>query len=154
MMIERQLEKDLVDAFKEMPELADAQVVGSREVAQAGKTKSEEDTKASVVAVACGFRQNDAFSLSPITLAVSVTVMTRVELDSTSEVHDRAVEAIADKLSYWHKYGNEMSEVFTNDKFFAGELRMDGGTARTYDDMNSTWTETLSFSIRGSEKFS
>lgn len=154
MMIERQIENDLIDVFKEMPELADAQVVGSREIAQTGKTKSEDDTKTTIVAVACGFRQNDAFSLSPITLAVSITIMTRVELDSTSEVHNRVVEAIADKLSYWHKFGNEMSEVFTNEKFFAGELRMDGGTSRTYDSMTSTWSETLNIAIRGSEKFS
>lgn len=86
-------------------------------------------------------------------MSISVTVMTRVELDSTSETHDKVVEAIADKLSYWHKFGNEMSNVFMNDKFFAGELRMDGGTARTYDSTNRVWSETLSFSIRGSEKF-
>lgn len=33
MMIERKLENDLIAAFKEMPELADAQVIGSREIA-------------------------------------------------------------------------------------------------------------------------
>lgn len=76
-----------------------------------------------------------------------------MELDTNSEEHDRIVEAVANLLSRWHKFGNEMSEALTSDKFFAGELRMDGGTARVFDTTNATWYETISFSIRGSEKF-
>ena len=153
MLIERQLENDFIAELKSMPELSASQVVGSREVAAAGDTKSEEVTKATIVAVACGFRQNDAFSLTPITMSMSITVMTRTELDPTSEGHDTVIEAIADLLSRWHKDGNAMSEALTSDKFLAGELRMDGGTARTYDSMTQTWSETISFSIRGAEKF-
>ena len=63
------------------------------------------------------------------------------------------VEVVADLLSRWHKFGEEMSEVMTSEKFFAGELRMDGGGYRTYDSTTGTWTETLTFSIRGAEKF-
>lgn len=136
-----------------MGELSCAQIVGSRTVAPQGETKEEEDTAKTVVAVACGFRQNDAFSLSPITMPLTISILTRVELDTTSEEHDRIVEAIADLLSRWHKYGEEMSQALTTDKFFAGELRMDGGTARIFDPTNATWSESISFSIRGSEKF-
>ena len=105
------------------------------------------------MAVACGFRQNDAFSLSPISMPMSITIMTRSELDPTSEYHDTVVESIADLLSRWHKYGDEMTDALTTEKFLAGELRMDGGTNRVYDTTNSTWSETLTFTIRGSEKF-
>ena len=153
MMIERKLENDLADVFKNMPELSDTQIICSREIAQVGKTKVEDDTKTTIVAVACGFRQNDAFSLSPINISVSVTIMTRAELDSTSEKHDTVVEAIADRISYFHKFGLVMSQLFTNEKFYAGELRMDGGTPRTYDSNTCTWSDTINFSIRGSEKF-
>ena len=79
--------------------------------------------------------------------------MTRSELDPTSEYHDSVVERIVTLLSRWHKYGQEMSDALTTEQFLAGELRMDGGTNRTYDTMNSTWSETLTFTIRGSEKF-
>lgn len=84
---------------------------------------------------------------------MSVSVMTRSEMDPTSEKHDKIIETIADMLSRWHKFGEEMSQVFTTDKFLAGELRMDGGTARTYDSTTGTWSETLTFTIRGAEKF-
>lgn len=133
MLIERQLEDDFITTLKSMPELSASHVVGSREVAEAGETKTEDDSHATVVAVACGFRQNDAFSLSPITMSMSIAVMTRTELDPTSEGHSRVIEAVADLLSQWHKDGNAMTEALSNRKFFAGELRMDGGTARTYD---------------------
>ena len=86
-------------------------------------------------------------------MPVSITIMSRTELDPTSEKHDKVVETIADLLSRWHKYGEAMSEVFTSDKFLAGELRMDGGSNRTYDTTTSTWSETINFSIRGAEKF-
>ena len=84
---------------------------------------------------------------------MSIAVMTRAELDPTSELHDHVVERIADLLSRWHKYGDEMTDALTSEKFLAGELRMDGGTNRVYDTTNSTWSETLTFTIRGSEKF-
>jgi len=86
-------------------------------------------------------------------MPISISILTRTELDPTSEKHDMVVEAIADKISYWHKYSEAMGETFTTDKFLAGELRMDGGTARVYDATNSTWQETISLSIRGAEKF-
>lgn len=152
MLIERQLEDDFITTLKSMPELSASQVVGSREVAADGETKTEDDSHATIVAVACGFRQNDAFSLTPITMSMSITVMTRPELDPTSEEHSQVIEAVADLLSNWHKDGNAMTEALSNRKFFAGELRMDGGTARTYDSMTQTWSETINFSIRGSEK--
>lgn len=47
-----------------------------------------------------------------------------------------------------------MSDTLTTEQFLAGELRMDGGTNRTYDAMTGTWSETLTFTIRGAEKFS
>lgn len=86
-------------------------------------------------------------------MPMSIAVMTRAELDPTSELHDHVVERIADLLSRWHKYGDEMTDALTSEKFLAGELRMDGGTNRVYDTTNSTWSETLTFTIRGSEKF-
>ena len=153
MIIERQLENAFIATLSAMPDLSAAQIVGSRTVAPTGQTKEENDTATTVVAVACGFRQNDAFSLSPVTMPLTISIVTRAELDPTSESHDKVVEAIADLLSRWHKYGDEMSEALTTSKFLAGELRMDGGSARVYDKTNAAWQETLSFSIRGAEKF-
>ena len=161
MMIERAAENAFIDKLNELraelsaqvPALAEVQIIGSRNVAEDGLTKTEQASKASIITVACGFRQNDAFSLSPITLPFALTVMTRTELDPTSQKHDDVVEFVADLLSRWHKFGEEMSEAMTSDKFFAGELRMDGGSYRTYDSTTGTWTETLTFSIRGAEKF-
>lgn len=147
MMIERQLEIDLAAALAALPALAGVQIVCSRSGAR------KETQSRSTVAVACGFRQNDAFSLSPITVNAAVTVMTRTETDTRSELHDAVVEAVADLLSSWHKYGEPMSAALSNEKFLAGELRMDGGSARVLDDLTNTWRDTLNFSIRGAEKF-
>lgn len=151
MLLERQLEIDLIDAFRSLPGLSAAQIVGSRAT---GGEKTEDASSPCVVAVVCGFRSNDAFSLTPITVSASVSIVTRIEMDPSSEIHDQIVEEIANKLSYWHKFGNAMTEELSSDRFFAGELRMDGGTGRICDQSARTWSETISFSIRGSEKFS
>ena len=145
MMLERQLEIDIADQLSSMNELSDVQIVCSR-----SGTKNEVQSK-SAVAIACAFRQNDSFSLTPITVNSSIAVVTRTETDTNSEQQDKVVEAIANKLSYWHKYGQPMAEALSNEKFLAGELRMDGGSARTFDQMTNTWRDTLNFSIRGAE---
>ena len=83
----------------------------------------------------------------------SIAIITRVETDVESETHDDVVEAVANKLSYWHKYGDLMEAALSNDKVLAGELRMDGGSARAFDQNTNTWRDTLQFSIRGAERF-
>ena len=149
MMLERQLEIDIATELSAelsaLPELSCSQIVCSR-----SGSKNETQSPATI-AVACGFRQNDAFSLTPITVNSTIAVVTRTETDLESETHDLAVETIANKLSYWHKYGVPMAEALSNECFLAGELRMDGGSARTFDSMTNTWRDTLNFSIRGAE---
>ena len=126
--------------------MKDVQIVTSR-----SGVKVEKNYR-TYIAVACGFRQNDAFSLTPITLSAALTVVTRIEQDSTSEKHDLVVEAVADLLSHWHRNGHEMEQMLSSDKFLAGELRMDGGSARMLDQNTKTWQDTIQFSIRGAEK--
>ena len=38
-------------------------------------------------------------------------------------------------------------------KLFAGELRMTGGSGKQYDSARSAWVESVSFTIRGAERF-
>lgn len=89
MLIERQLEEDLIQELRLMPELQNVQVVGSRTIPELETdAKSEDSDKQSVIAVACGFRTHDAFSLSPVSIPVTITIMTRTELDPSSKIHD------------------------------------------------------------------
>lgn len=152
MILEAQIEQNILSSIESIDELSSYQIVTSRQVGDQIADIEEANTSG-VIAIASGFRANDQFSLSPITINFTITVATRVETDSTSEIHEKAIEAIADKLSYWHKYGNQMSQALSTQKVLVGELRMDGGTGRTYDKVNSIWSESISFSLRGSEKF-
>ena len=83
-----------------------------------------------------------------------MTIVTRVEDDAGQERHNAVVEAISDKLSYWHKVGNAMQDALTTASCIANELKMDGGSESTYDDMQHIWTDTINISIRGAEIFS
>lgn len=146
MIIEALLEQSIIDALQS--ELGnDVQLVGSRR-----ETKVEDADKKTIVAVASGFRNHDAFSLSLINVPVAISVATRVEGDAQSQEHNEVVEKIVDILVDWHKYGEAMSDALTNEKFLAGELRMDGGTTQTFDREMMIWTDTININIRGSEK--
>jgi len=150
MLMERELEKKITDVLKGMSALADAEVVGSRQPAESGLVKGENETeRKSVVAVAVGYRKHDAFTLSPVSVPVTVAITTRVEMDATGLAHEELLEAISDKVSEWHLDANAMSDALTTNGFYAGELRCDGGSGRQYDSTRAAWVETIEFTIRG-----
>lgn len=151
MLIEQQLEETLAAAIRAMPELADAEVIASRSAAAAGYVKGEADTAAKqIVAVGFGLRQHDDFTLPTVNIEGSISVSTRAEMCPTGAEHEEAVEAIAEKLTYWHYDGGVFSTAFSiANRFFAAELRMDGGTGKVYDAQHAAWTETISFTVRG-----
>ena len=130
------------------------EVVGARQETSSGIVKGEKDVSSGgVVAVSVGLRAHDAFSLSPITVSASVVVSTRAEMDETGLMHEQAREAVTNLLSRWHRYGEEMQTALETERFHAGELRMDGGTGKQFDQTRSAWVESVTFSIRGAERF-
>lgn len=151
MLIERELEETLVTALQSMSALADAEIIASRSPAAAGYVKGEADTAAKqIVAVGFGLRQHDNFSLPTVNIEGGITVSTRAEMCPTGVEHEEAVEAIAEKLTAWHYDGSAFSTAFSiSGRFFAAELRMDGGTGKVYDAQHAAWTETISFTVRG-----
>ncbi len=155
MLIEKELESKVVDALSALDAVGDMEVIGSRQEASTGVVKGENDTsKSGVLAVAVGFRTHDAFSLTPISVPVSIVISTRAEMDATGAAHERVLEAVADLLSDWHRDGHAMTEALTCGRFFAGELRMDGGSGKQFDPNRSAWVETVNFTVRGAERFS
>ena len=152
MILEAELENKLSAEICQLDALSAYQTATSRSVPEDGALKDEED-KTGVIAIAAGFRSNDAFSLPMITVPVTFQICTRLEADPTGKVHENAVEQIANLLSYWHKYPTQMQAHLEGTKYSAGELTMNGGSGRTCDKTNKIWSEDITFSIRGSEKF-
>ena len=147
MIIEALIEQSIIDALQS--EFGDdVQLVGSRL-----ETKIEDADKKTIIAVASGFRTHDAFSLSLVNVPVAISIATRVEGDAQSQEHNATVEKIVDILVDWHKHGDIMESALSNEKFLAGELRMDGGTTQTFDRDRMIWTDAININIRGSEKF-
>lgn len=75
MILEGLLEQKIIEQLSSIESLSGTQFIASR---SADKTEDAD----SVVAVAAGFRQHDSFSLSPVTLPVTLTIVTRVEDDA------------------------------------------------------------------------
>lgn len=148
MLLEKILEDQLVSEFDSIPFLGDVQFITSRQ--DISHTQEIADT---VVAVVTGWRSNDAFSLSPVSVPVTISIVSRVENDPNSEKHTHVCEEIINKISYWHKFPQSINTIFESDKFMPGEIRMDGGQSYGYDQTTKTWRDSISFTVRGSEKF-
>ena len=152
MVLEGQVEDRIAAQISALCGSEGISVTCSRGVPEEG-TKGEQGGFTSIVGIAAGFRQHDAFSLSPISVQFSVTVGTRAESDPDGSIHEALVERIAGLLSDWHRHGEAMTEALSTPAFFAGELRMDGGTGRSYDRERMLWLDSMQFTVRGSEVF-
>lgn len=151
MLIEANIEERLIAAIKSAIADEPVTVIGSRQVASAGYVKGETDAATpAVIGIAVGFRQNDAFTLSPISVACQVSIVTRVESDPTGGINDRLTEAVADLLQTWHDDAQGAADAFADiPRYHFGEIRLDGGTGKSYDDAKNVWTESVSFALRG-----
>lgn len=151
MLIEQTLEATIATKLAALTALADAEVIASRSPSAAGFVKGETDTDAKqVIAVSLGLRQHDNFTLPTVNISGSVAISTRAELCPTGAEHETAVEAIAKLFSDWHRDGSSFStDTSIANEFFSAELRMDGGSGKTFDDQRGIWTESISFTIRG-----
>ena len=152
MVLEGQVEDRIAAQISELCGPEGISVTCSRGIPDEG-TKGEYGGFTSIVGIAAGFRQHDAFSLSPISVPFNVTVGTRIENDPDGTVHEALVERIAGLLSDWHRHGDAMTSALSTPSFFAGELRMDGGSGRSYDRERSLWLDSIQFTVRGSEIF-
>jgi len=150
MLIEKELEQRIKAEIETLAALAEYQIVLSRDC---DTIKGERKDATGVVAITAGYRQHDAFSLSPISMPVTISIVTRIEQDRTSAKHEAAVEAVSDWLSACHKDGERMTANLSCGKFFAGELRCDGGSGFVFDSDAGVFRETISVTIRGSEIF-
>lgn len=147
MILEAQLEEKFIENLSTLLS-NDVQFIGSRL-----EDKTEAATEKSILAIATGFRTHDNFSLSPVTIPITFTLCTKVEVDETSENHNSILETLINKLSYWHKHGDEMTDDLSVEKCKCYELKIDGGTSQKYDKANHIWTDTINISIRGAEIF-
>lgn len=154
MTLETQIENRLIEKLGEMQELSACQIVGSRQIAATDTQTIADDVSAdTVIAIHTGYRQHDAFSLSPITVPITIAMSTRIEKDKSGRRHESVFEAVSDQLSYWHKFSDDFTSDFTLPGVFCGEIRMTGGSGRSFDQTDDVWTDTIQFSIRGSEKY-
>ena len=154
MLIEKELERLVVERLEALEALKRVEVVGSRQASSTGIVKGEHSNDVdAVVAVSTGFRSHDNFSLTPVSIPLTIAITSRVEMDATGAAHEDILSAIADLLSHWHKDGNAMSEALSFEDFYAGELRMDGGSGKQFDTNRSAWVETINITVRGTQRF-
>lgn len=149
MLIEKEVESKIADAIAALG-IESSLVTASREPAESGRVKGEIDpTKGVIIAVTIGLRANDAFSLPTADLSGSVAVSTRGEMNATGAAHDETMESVVDLLDGWHFDGQAFSQAVSVDRYFAAEIRLDGGNGKMYNQQTGCWEETFSFTIRG-----
>lgn len=158
-MIEQALEakvlaeiKHAIEAFDDKLQIS-VEYIGARQPAAAGYVKAEKDSSADVfIAVAMGFRAHDAFSLPTINISGAVTISTRIEKNKNGAAHEDIMNILAKLFSAYHSDVDSFSETFSDPEFYATELRLDGGSGKSFDSARSAWTESFNFTVRGAIK--
>lgn len=149
MLVERAVEKKIKDAIA--AQLVDCEVIGSWEPSDAGAVKGQHDNSAkAVVSIYVAPRSHDSFSLPTVNMSGAVSIVARAEMCPTMAEVSEVYEAVSSLLDGWHYDTQAFSEAISiEDKFFATEIRLDGGDNVSYDKTNEAWTVSISFTIRG-----
>lgn len=145
MLIEKAIEANICNAVADL-QMTNAAIRGSRQ-----GVPVEDENAAVNIAVAVGMRAHDAFSLPTVDIPGTVAVVTRVDMDPSGVSHENALEELLDLFGGWHENGAAMtSDLSTEDgRFYAAELRLEGGSGKVYDSASGVWTESFNFTIRG-----
>jgi hypothetical protein len=150
MLIETKLEQAIITAITEVTSDSQVRVLGSRQVSAAGnvKGKLEMDDNA-IIVVKTGFRSNDAYSLTPISISGTVVITTSLAHDATGNINDYLCERVANLMQRWHDTPAASTAALSSTNFSFGEFRLDGGSGKTYDDTPAAWVESFNFTVRG-----
>lgn len=126
------------------------EIVGSWEPSDSNSFKGEHDASSiGVISLYIEPRSNDSFSLPTANFQGIISLDCRAEQCPTMAEVSEIYEKILDLLDGWHYDAGIFSHVLSSEKFFAAELKLDGGDKVTFDKGACVWNVTIRFTIRG-----
>lgn len=144
-MVEQDLEQKMKDELGMVLDTNEVQIVSS----WSAKENEFNADQNCVLSIYISPRQHDSFSLPTVTIDGAIGIDFRLEKYPTMSGVSEVFQVVQDKLDDWHYDATEFSRVFSNDQFFATELKLSGGTRVSLDRSNGIWTVGLNFQIRG-----
>ena len=145
-MIERDLEKTIIDAFKDSLNEENIQYIGAWQPDNIKGFENSNDE--SYITVKVQPRNYDSPTIPTAQFTVSLTLTTRAEIDITGDNYLKLAERIADKLSQWQDSLQQcINDLSTNNCHVTG-FQLSGGDVIT-DKENCVFQYTHQFIVYG-----
>ena len=146
-MIEREIEASLVRRIKAMG-LDGVRVRGLWEPAEAGTVKGEEGREAACITVCVSPKQFESFGLCEVSMAVTLELAVRIDMDPTGGTVPEVWERLAALLEEWNmaETGADLAD-FAVEGFDPGGVQVSGGEGPAFD--GGAWTVSQGLTLRG-----
>lgn len=149
-MIEQDLENTLKENLSQILIDDDCEIIGSWSPVSVGNVKGEtkKDTKC-IVSIYIQPRQHDNFSLPTVNISGTVAMEFRAEQCPTMKEVADTYDKVLTYFDNLHFKAVDFSDTYSNDKFYATELMLNGGDKVIFDRQSNTWIVSVNFTIRG-----
>lgn len=147
-MIEADLEKIIIDNFKNVLKDYDTQIYGTWQATDIENKSEEEDGVESVLTVKALPRSYDTPTIPYASMSFQVALVVRSDVDFNGKDYIGITELVSTKMQEWQKSYGAYREDFTTENFEPTGFQLDGGDCGI-DKTNYVWTYVQNFTLYG-----
>ena len=147
-MIEADLEKIIIDNFKNVLKDYDTQIYGTWQTTDIENKSEEEDGVESVLTVKALPRSYDTPTVPYASMSFQVALVVRSDVDFNGKDYIGITELVSTKMQEWQKSYGTYREDFTTENFEPTGFQLDGGDCGI-DKTNYVWSYVQNFTLYG-----
>ena len=147
-MIEADLEKIIIDNFKNVLKDYDTQIYGTWQATDIENKSEEEDGVESVLTVKALPRSYDTPTVPYASMSFQVALVVRSDVDFNGKDYIGITELVSKKMQEWQKSYGVYHEDFTTENFEPTGFQLDGGDCGL-DKTNYVWSYVQNFTLYG-----
>ena len=147
-MIEADLEKIIIDNFKNVLKDYDTQIYGTWQATDIENKSEEEDGVESVLTVKALPRSYDTPTVPYASMSFQIALVVRSDVDFNGKDYIGITELVSKKMQEWQKSYSAYRDDFTTENFEPTGFQLDGGDCGI-DKTNYVWTYVQNFTLYG-----
>lgn len=147
-MIEADLEKIIIDNFKNVLKDYDTQIYGTWQTTDVENKSEEEDGVESVLTVKALPRSYDTPTVPYASMSFQIALVVRSDVDFNGKDYIGITDLVSTKMQEWQKSYGAYHEDFTTENFEPTGFQLDGGDCGL-DKTNYVWTYVQNFTLYG-----
>ena len=147
-MIEADLEKIIINNFKNVLKDYDTQIYGTWQATDIENKSEEENGVESVLTVKALPRSYDTPTIPYASMSFQIALVVRSDVDFNGKDYIGITELVSMKMQEWQKSYGAYRDDFTTENFEPTGFQLDGGDCGI-DKTNYVWTYVQNFTLYG-----